>query len=147
MTPGAISDDEFKAALAKINNIVTEYGQDSTMFGLETVAIAFAALLDVYAKPNEINPEGMCDDPVAFREHFCGLIMSAGKLPKELSHTPVLPPPMLDIPNGGETSVEFNSKGTLWINIDGVCQFRAQNCKSIETVFNGTLMAKGTFPQ
>ena len=36
--------------------------------------------MDRYAAPSENNPLGMCDDPQAFRQHFCRTIMAAGRV-------------------------------------------------------------------
>lgn len=71
-----VTDLEIKKAVLELNNVVTGHSQGSVMRGLEVTAAAFAAVMDIYANPNEVNPEGMCDDPQAFRQHFSDLILS-----------------------------------------------------------------------
>jgi hypothetical protein len=66
--------------IADINAIVEKHARGSTLRGLTITASCFAALLDVYAQPNENNPEGMCDDPAAFRQHFVEIITTAPML-------------------------------------------------------------------
>ncbi len=73
-----ITAEQFESACREIGLLVTTYGDGSAVDGLSVVAHAFGVILDVYAKPNADNPEGMCDDPVAFRAYFAGMIANPG---------------------------------------------------------------------
>jgi hypothetical protein len=73
------SQKKLKALVVQLNEIVAATGQDSAMDGLLVVSYAFAALLDAYALPNANNPDGMCDDPNAFRKVFADLIAAGSK--------------------------------------------------------------------
>lgn len=75
-----ISPAKFKQVVADLNGIVERVSPGSALFGIETLATACAAMLDVYAMPNENNPQGMCDDPHDFRDYFCSRIMGAPEL-------------------------------------------------------------------
>jgi hypothetical protein len=67
--------------LLDLNKLVLVAGGDlCALLGLEVVTRAFAALLDIYAAPNAENPQGMCDDRLAFRRHFADLLVSAPAL-------------------------------------------------------------------
>lgn len=63
----------------ELNRILTQMSPESTLQGLEILAVAFTMLLDIYAAPNEGNMQGMADDPVEFRKYFCDLMMSVGR--------------------------------------------------------------------
>jgi hypothetical protein len=69
---------DVKAAYSALGKAVRKASGGSALHGLEIVAVAFAAVLDTYASPNALNPEGMCDDPRVFRQHFVALITNAG---------------------------------------------------------------------
>lgn len=49
--------------------------KESAISGLTLTAMAFAAVLDNYAAPNEENPQGMCDDSAEFRQYFADIIV------------------------------------------------------------------------
>jgi len=78
-----ISQRQAAKIIAEINAIVEANSHGSALRGLTVTASCFAALLDVYAQPNEENPQGMCDDPHAFRQHFAELIVSTPMLRKK----------------------------------------------------------------
>jgi hypothetical protein len=67
---------EIKTTFGVLAGVVEQAGtrSGSARHGLEVTAFAFAAVLDAYAKPNAANPEGMCDDPQAFRRYFAEII-------------------------------------------------------------------------
>jgi len=54
--------------------IMEHVDPDSSLNGLTVIAMGFSSLLQIYALPNANNPEGMCDDPVAFRRHFAEIV-------------------------------------------------------------------------
>lgn len=70
----AVSRPEFQKAVTALNRITRSHARGSALRGLELTALAFGALLDVYASPNPDNKLGMCDDKAAFRKHFAELI-------------------------------------------------------------------------
>jgi hypothetical protein len=67
---------QFQGVIRKLNDVVEKASPDSALEGLRTVAAAFGCLLDVYASPNPNNPDGMCDDKVAFRKMFAEIIVN-----------------------------------------------------------------------
>lgn len=74
---------DLKYTVVALNELVrknskTVSGELSVMQGLECVCAAFGFLLDVYAKPNDENSEGMCDDPAAFRAVFADMLVRGG---------------------------------------------------------------------
>jgi len=71
----AVVGAEIKRAYLAIGKAVEIAGRDAgARHGLEVVSAAFAAVLDTYAKPNANNPQGMSDDPAAFRRYFAKII-------------------------------------------------------------------------
>lgn len=76
-----ISKKQAEKLLAKLGEAVHLASKDSAIEGLTRTAITFSFLLDIYAQPNAKNPEGMCDDPVAFRRMFAEII-ATGIAPK-----------------------------------------------------------------
>ena len=68
--------------MMRLGKIVSDASKDSALEGLTRTAQIFSLLLDIYARPNAENPDGMCDDPAAFRRHFAEII-ATGLLPKE----------------------------------------------------------------
>jgi hypothetical protein len=68
--------------LAQLGKVVASASADSALEGLTRTAITFSVLLDIYSLPNAENPEGMCDDPAAFRKHFADII-ATGIVPTE----------------------------------------------------------------
>jgi hypothetical protein len=70
--------EHFEALVKDLGELVCKAHPDSALSGLETTAAAFGCLLDVYAAPNPENPAGMCDDKVAFREHFAQILTEGG---------------------------------------------------------------------
>ena len=78
-----ISQRQAAKIIADLNAIVEANSHGSALHGLTVTASCFAALLDVYAQPNEENTQGMCDDPQAFRRHFADLIISTPMLRKK----------------------------------------------------------------
>jgi hypothetical protein len=75
---GSVDPVLFRELVVKVGELVTLADDHSALHGLELVACAFAAVLDIYAAPNLENPRGMCDDKAAFRRIFADLIMTAG---------------------------------------------------------------------
>ncbi len=73
-----ISKQEFNGVIKKLGDVMNDISGTSALDGLTTLAVAYAALLDIYAAPNPNNPQGMCDDKVAFRKHFASIIVGAG---------------------------------------------------------------------
>ncbi len=73
-TQTTITAEEVKRAYKKLGRHVQMAGGDSALHGLEVVTAAFALVLDTYANPNPENPEGMCDDPAAFRQYFADIL-------------------------------------------------------------------------
>jgi hypothetical protein len=71
--------EEFRAVILALTDVVEKAGEKtgSAFDGLSVTAIAFAALLDIYAGPNAENPLGMCDDKQAFRLLFADMIVGA----------------------------------------------------------------------
>ncbi len=67
-------EDALKSTFVALGEVVRRASKCSATDGLEITAMAFSALLDVYAKPNANNPAGMCDDPRAFRQYFADII-------------------------------------------------------------------------
>lgn len=63
-----------KKAIAALNEIMGTFSSESAVVGLTGLAVACAVLLDNYSQPNDENPEGMCDDPQAFRRWFTNII-------------------------------------------------------------------------
>lgn len=78
-----ISQARAAKIIADINAIVEANSHGSALRGLTVTASCFAALLDVYAQPNENNPRGMCDNPQAFRRHFAEIIATSPMLRKK----------------------------------------------------------------
>lgn len=74
---GGISTEKFQRIVSDLNRTIETASPDSAAFGFEVLAGACAALLDIYAMPNENNTQGMCDDPHDFRDWFCSRIMGA----------------------------------------------------------------------
>jgi len=74
-----LSEVELKYFINKLNDLVLIAGQDSTIDGLSILTYAFAALLDIYALPNPGNPQGMCDDPIAFRKIFSDILFTGNR--------------------------------------------------------------------
>jgi hypothetical protein len=79
----SITQTQTAKIIADLNAIVAKHGHGSALRGLTITASCFAALLDIYAQPNEENPEGMCDDPAAFRRHFAEVITTTPILRKK----------------------------------------------------------------
>jgi hypothetical protein len=73
-----------KAMIDELNCLVRRWAAPggSALEGLQAVAITFACLLEIYAKPNPENPEGMCDSIADFKAHFAALIQAV-RLPAE----------------------------------------------------------------
>ena len=61
-------------AILSLNEIVQRADPNSALSGLTLTAMAFSALLQTYALPNANCPEGMCDNPDAFRRHFAEIV-------------------------------------------------------------------------
>ena len=68
---------EFKKICKGVARVVRLADTESAASGLTLTALAFAAVLDNYAAPNEENPEGMCDDPQELRQYFADILMMA----------------------------------------------------------------------
>ena len=79
------TEAQLQRSILQINEIVERESPASALHGLILAAHAFAGLLDVYAQPNEDNPQGMCDDPAAFRTHFAEIIVAAPTLKKKIA--------------------------------------------------------------
>ena len=79
--PAVVSETEerLRRAYLDVGKAVADASGGSALRGLEIVAMAFAALLDTYAKPNSENPHGMCDDPEEFRRYFAKVIAGGGE--------------------------------------------------------------------
>jgi hypothetical protein len=71
-----VTEKELKQAIVELNRVVSKHCKGSAMRGLDITAAAFACVLDIYSHPNEGNPEGMCDDPIAFRQIFADFIVT-----------------------------------------------------------------------
>lgn len=81
----ALVEAEILRAYRDLGKVVERAGGQSALHGLQVVAFAFAAVLDTYAKPNALNPEGMSDDPPAFRRYFADIIADGGDHNREMS--------------------------------------------------------------
>jgi hypothetical protein len=68
------TEKQLKTVITVLNSLVNKYGEGSSEHGLNVVATAFRALLDIYSAPNPNNPQGMCDDAVAFRRHYAEMV-------------------------------------------------------------------------
>lgn len=73
-----ISKEQFTELVKDLGDLLYKLPGESSLDGLTTLAVAYAALLDIYAAPNPNNPKGMCDDKVAFRKYFASIIIGAG---------------------------------------------------------------------
>lgn len=82
-------DGDIESSFFALGKVAEKVSGGSALHSLEVVSFAFAALLDVYAKPNANNPQGMCDDPRAFRRHFAEIIARGGDA--RFSSTPKRP--------------------------------------------------------
>lgn len=71
-----VTGKELKQAIAQVNAVVGKHSKGSALRGLDVTAAAFACVLDIYSHPNKVNPEGMCDDPIAFRKIFADFIVT-----------------------------------------------------------------------
>lgn len=71
-----VTERELRKAIVELNNVVSKHSKGSALRGLDITAAAFACVLDIYSHPNENNPEGMCDDPIAFRKIFADFIVT-----------------------------------------------------------------------
>lgn len=71
-----VTETELKQAIVQLNKVVGKHSKGSALRGLDITAAAFACVLDLYSHPNEENPEGMCDDPIAFRQIFADFIVN-----------------------------------------------------------------------
>jgi hypothetical protein len=83
-TNKSVTQRQAAKIIADLNAIVEACSHGSALRGLTVTASCFAALLDVYAQPNEQNPEGMCDDLQAFRHHFANVITTTPVLRKKV---------------------------------------------------------------
>ena len=72
-----VTEAELKKAISEVSRVVGNHSRGSALRGLDITAAAFACVLDIYSHPNESNPRGMCDDPIAFRQIFADFIVSA----------------------------------------------------------------------
>lgn len=73
---------EIDAIIGTLNGIV-EKVPDSTLAGLTLLATCTAGMLDIYAQPNDNNPEGMADDPMDLRKWFVDQLMQTPLLEKK----------------------------------------------------------------
>ena len=72
-----VTEKELKQAIVEVGRIVAKHSKgNSALRGLGVTSAAFACVLDLYSHPNEENPEGMCDDPIAFRKIFADFIVT-----------------------------------------------------------------------
>lgn len=71
-----VTEKELKQTIIELNRVVGKHCKGSAMRGLDITAAAFACVLDIYSHPNEENPEGMCDDPIAFRKIYAEFIVN-----------------------------------------------------------------------
>jgi hypothetical protein len=76
MKRAKVTERELKQAIIELNRVVAKHCKGSALRGLDITAAAFACVLDIYSHPNEENPEGMCDDPIAFRKIFAEFIVT-----------------------------------------------------------------------
>lgn len=87
MDSQVVTANKLKSTVTGLNELVrlnsaTDEGETSTIRGLVCVATAFAVLLDAYAKPNAENSQGMCDDPIAFRQYFADVLLGTPLAPE-----------------------------------------------------------------
>jgi hypothetical protein len=80
-----VTEAELKRCILELNNVVGKHSKGSVLRGLDVLSAAFAGMLDMYAQPNEENPEGMCDDHVAFRHIYADAIMQYPLLERKLA--------------------------------------------------------------
>jgi hypothetical protein len=78
-----VTKSEAAKIIKELGGIVERASGGGALRGLTAVTGCFAGLLDVYAQPNEVNPAGMCDDPVAFRKHFAEILVTTPVLRKK----------------------------------------------------------------
>jgi hypothetical protein len=78
------SPKQVHRSILHINKIVERESPQSAYAGLVLAATALAGLLDVYAQPNDKNPQGMTDDPREFRQHFAQMIQTLPILKKKV---------------------------------------------------------------
>lgn len=78
---GETTETTVKDVIAKLNSIVEL--KPSALAGFSLLAGCTAALLDMYAMPNEGNPQGMCDNPADFRQWFCDQLTTTPVLEKK----------------------------------------------------------------
>lgn len=67
-----IDDTELTQVAVEIHRLVEAHAQGSALRGLSVVTSGLAMVLDVYAQPNDKNPQGMADDPQTLRAYFAG---------------------------------------------------------------------------
>ena len=80
-----VTEKELKQAIIELNRVVIKHCKGSALRGLDVTSAAFACVLDIYSHPNEENPEGMCDDPIAFRKIFADFIVSGPPIHEQRS--------------------------------------------------------------
>lgn len=71
-----VTEKELKQAILEVGRVVAKHSKGSAFRGLDITAAAFTCVLDLYSHPNGENPEGMCDDPIAFRQIFADFIVN-----------------------------------------------------------------------
>lgn len=77
-----VTQAEMERCIKEIGKVVEKHSMGSALRGLDVTAAGFAGLCDIYAQPNADNPEGMCDDPIAFRKRFADFIANLPTLEK-----------------------------------------------------------------
>lgn len=70
-----VTEAELKRCILELNNVVGKHSKGSVLRGLNVLSAAFAGMLDMYSQPNAENPEGMCDDYIAFRRIYADAMM------------------------------------------------------------------------
>jgi hypothetical protein len=69
-----INEDQLKQIAVEIHKIIEKINPESAVQSLGIFTLAFGLVLDVYVRPNEENPKGMCDSTAAFRQYFADIL-------------------------------------------------------------------------
>lgn len=54
---------------------------------------------------------------------------------------------MIDMVVVEAVEIEIDKNGTVWVNVDGLCRFRAHRCKTIQVRYNGQPLLDGQFTE
>lgn len=76
--------DELEIVVNKLHATIYEIDTESALEGLTLLTLAFGVILDIYAMPNENNPEGMCDSKEDFRKYFANILVTS--IPQKRRH-------------------------------------------------------------